>query len=96
MVDDMIDTAGTLVNGATALKERGAKGVYACCSHAVLSGPAIERIQNSCIEELLVLDTVPLTPEKKIDKIKVLSVAPIFAEAIERIYEDVSVSPLFS
>lgn len=96
LVDDMIDTAGTIVNGAAALKERGAKNVYACCSHAVLSGPAIERIQNSCIEELLVLDTVTLPPEKRIDKIKILSVAPIFAEAIDRIYEDVSVSPLFS
>ena len=96
LVDDMIDTAGTIVNGAKALKERGAKNVFACCSHAVLSGPAIERIQNSVIEELLVLDTVPLTPEKQIDKIKVLSVAPIFAEAIDRIYEDVSVSPLFN
>lgn len=95
LVDDMIDTAGTIVNGAKALKERGAKSVFACCSHGVLSGPAIERIQDSVIEELLVLDTVPLTPEKQIDKIKVLSVAPIFAEAIERIYEDVSVSPLF-
>ncbi len=96
LVDDMIDTAGTIVNGAAALKERGAKNVYACCSHAVLSGPAIERIQNSCIEELLVLDTVTLPLEKRIDKIKILSVAPIFAEAIDRIYEDVSVSPLFS
>ncbi len=96
LVDDMIDTAGTIVNGAKALKERGAKNVFACCSHAVLSGPAIERIENSCIEELLVLDTVTLPPEKRIDKIKILSVAPIFAEAIDRIYEDVSVSPLFS
>ncbi len=96
LVDDMIDTAGTIVNGAAALKERGAKNVYACCSHAVLSGPAIERIENSCIEELLVLDTVTLPTEKRIDKIKILSVAPIFAEAIDRIYEDVSVSPLFS
>lgn len=95
LVDDMIDTAGTIVNGAKALKDRGAKSVFACCSHAVLSGPAIERISDSVIEELLVLDTVPLTPEKQIDKIKVLSVAPIFAEAIDRIYEDVSVSPLF-
>ncbi len=96
LVDDMIDTAGTIVNGAQALKDRGAKSVYACCSHAVLSGPAIERIKNSVIEELLVLDTVPLTPEKQIDKIKVLSVAPIFAEAIDRIYENVAVSPLFN
>ena len=96
LVDDMIDTAGTIVNGAQALKDRGAKSVYACCSHAVLSGPAIERIQNSVIEELLVLDTVPLTEEKQIDKIKVLSVAPVFAEAIDRIYENMAVSPLFN
>ena len=96
LVDDMIDTAGTIVNGAQALKDRGAKSVYACCTHPVLSGPAIERIQNSAIEELLVLDTVPLTPEKQIDKIKVLSVAPVFADAIDRIYENVAVSPLFN
>jgi GH25 family lysozyme M1 (1,4-beta-N-acetylmuramidase) len=80
----------------TRLKERGAKRVFACCTHPVLSGPAIERIQNSAIEELLVLDTVPLTPEKQIDKIKVLSVAPVFADAIDRIYENVAVSPLFN
>ena len=79
-----------------ALKKRGAKKVCACCTHPVLSGPAIERIQNSCIEELVVLDTVPLTEEKKLEKIKVLSAADIFAEAIERIYEDVSVSTLFN
>ena len=94
LVDDMIDTAGTIVNGAKALIERGAKKVYACCTHAVLSGPAIERIQNSCIHELVVLDTVPLPEEKQIDKIKVLSSTPVFAEAIERIYEDISVSTL--
>jgi len=94
LVDDMIDTAGTIVNGAKALVERGAKKVYACCTHAVLSGPAIERIQNSCIHELVVLDTVPLPEEKQIDKIKVLSSTPVFAEAIERIYEDISVSTL--
>ena len=96
LVDDMIDTAGTIVNGAKALVERGAKKVYACCTHPVLSGPAIERIQDSPISELLVLDTVPLTPEKQIDKIKVLSAANIFAEAIDRIYEDISVSELFN
>ncbi len=94
LVDDMIDTAGTIVNGAKALMERGAKKVYACCTHAVLSGPAIERIQNSCIHELVVLDTVPLPEEKRIDKIKVLSSTPVFAEAIERIYEDISISTL--
>ena len=96
LLDDMIDTAGTIVNSAKALKERGAKNVYACCTHAVLSGPAIERIQDSVIDELVVLDTVPLTEEKKIDKIKTISVAHVFGEAIERIYEDLSVSTLFS
>jgi len=95
LVDDMIDTAGTICNSAQALKERGAKKVFACCTHAVLSGPAIERIRDSVIDELVVLDTVPLTEEKKLDKIKVLSVANVFGEAIERIYEDLSVSTLF-
>ena len=95
LLDDMIDTAGTIVNSAQALRDRGAKKVYACCTHAVLSGPAIERIEKSVIDELVVLDTVPLTEEKKIDKIKVLSVANVFGEAIERIYEDLSVSTLF-
>ncbi|MBE7031236.1 MAG: ribose-phosphate pyrophosphokinase [Ruminococcaceae bacterium] len=95
LVDDMIDTAGTITQGAQALVDRGAKKVYACCTHGVLSGPAIERIQNSVIDELVILDTVPLPPEKQIDKIKVLSVAPVFGEAIERIYEDLSVSTLF-
>lgn len=95
LVDDMIDTAGTLVQGATALMNNGAKEVYACATHGVLSGPAIERIQNSPIKELVITDTVPLTLEKQIDKIRVLSVAPIFAEAIDRIYEDLPVSTLF-
>jgi len=95
LVDDLIDTAGTLCNGSRALKERGAKEVYACATHGVLSGPAIERIQESPIDELVVLDTVVLSPEKQIEKIKTLSVAHVFAEAIERIYEDLSVSTLF-
>ncbi len=95
LVDDMIDTAGTITNGAKALADYGAKEVYACCTHPVLSGPAIERINDSPIKELLVLDTITLPEEKKIDKIKTLSVAPVFAEAIERIYEDLSVSTLF-
>ena len=95
MVDDMIDTAGTITVGAEALKKNGAKAVYACCTHAVLSGPAIERLKASCIEQLVVLDTVPLTKEHTLDNIKVLSVAPICAEAITRIYEDISVSPLY-
>ncbi|MCH4200887.1 ribose-phosphate diphosphokinase, partial [Clostridium tyrobutyricum] len=95
LVDDMIDTAGTITNGANSLIERGAKEVYACCSHAVLSGPAIERIENSSIKELVMLNTINLPQEKMLDKFKVLSVAPVFAEAIRRIYEDISVSKLF-
>ena len=96
LVDDMIDTAGTITNGANALMDLGAKEVYACCTHAVLSGPAVERIQKSAIKELVTLNTVRISEEKRLDKIKVLSVAPIFAEAIKRIYEDMSVSKLFS
>lgn len=89
ILDDMIDTAGTLCNGAKAIVEiGGATEVYACATHAVLSGPAIERIQNSVIKELVLLDTVPLTEEKKIDKFTVLPTAPVFAEAIARIYND--------
>ena len=96
LVDDMIDTAGTITNGANALVERGAKKVFACCTHGVLSGPALERIEASAISELVMLDTVPLTEDKKSDKIKVLTAAPVFGEAIRRIYEDVSVSTLFN
>ncbi len=95
MVDDMIDTAGTITHGAHALMERGAKEVYACCTHPVLSGPAIERLEASPIKELVVLDTIQLPAEKKLDKIRVLSVADLFAEAIKRVYLDISVSPLF-
>jgi len=96
LVDDLIDTGGTIVNGADALIEAGAKEVYACCTHAVLSGPAIQRIQDSAIKEMVVLNTIPLTGEKRIDKIKTLSVAGVFAEAIERIYGDISISTLFT
>ena len=96
LVDDLIDTAGTLVHAAEALVERGgATEVYACASHGVLSGPAIERIKESPIKELTILDTIPLTSEKKLDNINVLSVAPVFTEAIARIYEETSVSTLF-
>lgn len=95
MTDDIIDTAGTIVNGAQALLERGAKEVYACATHPVLSGPAIERIVNSELKELIITNTIPLTPEKRIDKIRVLSVAPLIGEAIIRIHEDLSVSKLF-
>ena len=95
LLDDMIDTAGTITNGAQALADRGAKAVYACCTHGVLSGPAIERIQNSPIEELLTLDTIVIPEERRIPKIKTISVASLFAEAIRRIYNDTSLSELF-
>lgn len=95
MCDDMIDTAGTITGGAEALIKRGAKSVSACCTHAVLSGPAVERIEKSPIDELVTTNTIPLAPEKRIDKIKVLSVAPIIGEAILRIHLDHSVSELF-
>lgn len=95
LVDDMIDTAGTITNGANALIERGAKEVYACCTHAVLSGPAIERIKNSAIKELVMLNTINLPENKILNNFKILSIAPVFAEAIRRIYEDISVSKLF-
>lgn len=95
LVDDMIDTAGTICNAANALKERGAKEVYACCTHPVLSGPAIERIQKSAIEELVALNTICLPKEKRIDKIKVLSIATLFADAIRRIHSDMPLSKLF-
>ena len=96
LVDDMIDTAGTLCNGAAAIIEKGgALEVTAAATHGVLSGPAIERIADSPIKELILLDTVPVTGERKLDKMTILSVAPLFAEAIERIYEDKPVSPMF-
>ncbi len=95
LVDDMIDTAGTLCNAARAIMDKGAKEVNACATHAVLSGPAIERIKESPIKELVLLDTIPLAPEKRLDNFTILPVAPLFAEAIERIYEDKPVSPMF-
>ena len=95
ILDDMIDTAGTLCNAADGLKAYGAKDIYACCTHPVLSGPAIERIQNSSIKEVIVLDTIPLSERKKIDKITVLSTDEIFASAITKIFEGDSVSVLF-
>lgn len=96
MFDDMVDTGGSICGAANALVEiGGAKEVYACASHGVLSGPAIERLEKSAIKEAVFLDTIPLRPDCKCDKIKLLSVAPMFAEAIERIYEEVSISKLF-
>ena len=96
LVDDMIDTAGTLCNAAAAIMERGAISVTACATHGVLSGPAIQRLQDSVLEEIVMLDTIPLPKEKQLDKITMLPVAPTFAEAIERIYEEKPVSPMFN
>ncbi|MDD3223331.1 MAG: ribose-phosphate pyrophosphokinase [Clostridium sp.] len=95
MVDDMIDTAGSITGGANALIKLGATEVYACCTHAVLSGPAIERLENSVIKQVVVLDTIPFKKDVQCSKIKVLSVSSIFAEAIRRIYEEISVSKIF-
>ena len=95
LVDDMVDTAGTITNAANAMKDMGAVDVYACATHPVLSGPAIERIEKSAIKEMVLLNTVPLTPEKQIDKIKTLSVAPMFAEAMIRIFTNTSLNGLF-
>ena len=97
LLDDIVDTAGSLCGAAKAISEiGGAKKVYACATHGVLSGPTIERIENSCIEELLLLDTIPYPTDKPAcSKIKYISTAPVFAEAIRRIYEEVSISNLF-
>ncbi|QSZ27468.1 ribose-phosphate pyrophosphokinase [Aceticella autotrophica] len=95
LVDDLIDTAGTLVQGAEALIEKGAKEVYACATHGVLSDHAVDKIANSPIKELIITDTIPLPESKKISNIKVKSTAPLLAEAIKRIYEGMSVSKLF-
>lgn len=95
LIDDIIDTAGTITLAANALVENGATEVYACCTHPVLSGPAIERIQNSNIKELVVTNSIALGEEKKIGKLKQLSVAPLIGEAIIRVHEEQSVSTLF-
>jgi ribose-phosphate pyrophosphokinase len=95
IIDDIIDTAGTIVLATEAILERGAKEVYAACTHPVLSGPALDRIKNSGIKQLVATDTIPLKPEKMLDKIEVLSVAPVIGEAIYRIHHEQSVSKLF-
>jgi len=96
ILDDMIDTAGTLTQAAQALKDHGASNVYACATHGVLSGPAMDRINASVIEKVVITDTVPLADKAELsDKIRVLSVAELLAEAIRRIHEDESVSSLF-
>ena len=96
LIDDIIDTAGTITAAANAMIEHGAKEVYACCTHPVLSGPAIERIQNSKIKELVVTNTIPLLEEKRIQKITQLSVGPLLAKSIIHVHEQRSVSKLFN
>lgn len=95
IIDDIVDTAGSLVEGAKALERMGAKEVYACCTHAILSDPAVDRINKSNIKELIITNSIPLTKEKESEKIKALSVAKAFGEAIIRVYTNTSVSGLF-
>ena len=95
IADDMIDTAGTLIQAVDALRREGARRILACAVHGVLSGPAIARIQESVLEEVIITNTIPLTPERQMSKIRVLSVAPLLAEAIRRIHDEESVSTLF-
>tara|TARA_B100002051_G_scaffold123690_1_gene117840 strand:- start:1973 stop:2746 length:774 start_codon:yes stop_codon:yes gene_type:complete len=95
LIDDMIDTGGTIVGAAELLAEKGAKEVFACTTHGVFSDPAIERIQNSVIKEVAMTNTLPLPEDKQISKIKVLSVAQIIASALDAVFEDTSVSEIF-
>ncbi|RJG20969.1 ribose-phosphate diphosphokinase [Paenibacillus thiaminolyticus] len=95
IIDDIIDTAGTIVLGANALVKAGVKDVYACCTHPVLSGPAMERLENSPFKEVIVTDTIPIKHKNPSSKLKVLSVAPLMGEAIIRVHEELSISKLF-
>ncbi|CAM1381634.1 ribose-phosphate diphosphokinase [Fretibacterium fastidiosum] len=95
LVDDIIDTAGTICNAAAGLKERGCRRVFACATHAVLSGPAMERIEKSVIEKLIFSDTIPMPEAKRSSRVQQLSIAPLFAEAIMRVHSERSVSSLF-
>jgi ribose-phosphate pyrophosphokinase len=95
LIDDMIDTGGTIVAAADQLKARGASEIYAACTHGVFSGPAIDRLKNSVISKVVTTNTLPLPPEKQLDKIEVLSVAGIIADAIDAVFEDTSVSEIF-
>ncbi|GAI03504.1 unnamed protein product, partial [marine sediment metagenome] len=94
-VDDEIDTAGSLVNTVSVLMERGAKEIYACCTHPVFSDPAIQRITSCPVKEVIVTDTIPVTGDKKLDKITVLPIAPLLGEAIQRIHSGQSIGAMF-
>lgn len=95
LVDDMIDTAGTITSAASLLRERGAREVFVVATHAVLSGPAVDRLKNSEIRRVVVTDTLPITDEKRFDALEVVSIAPVIAEALDAVFEDTSVSELF-
>ncbi|HZG87553.1 ribose-phosphate diphosphokinase [Paenibacillus sp.] len=95
VIDDIIDTAGTITLGANALKKAGAKAVYACCTHAVLSGPAMKRLEESPIEEVVITNTIPVNHPEPCTKLRTLSVAPLMGEAIIRVHEELSISKLF-
>jgi ribose-phosphate pyrophosphokinase len=95
IIDDIIDTAGTVVKGASALKKNGAKDIIVACTHALLSGNALKNLSDKSIVEIVATDTIQLVPEKKLDKIKILSVANLFGEAINRIHNEESISTLF-
>jgi ribose-phosphate pyrophosphokinase len=95
LLDDMIDTAGTIVSAADLLIERGASGVWAMATHGLFSGPAVDRLKNSKLEKVVITNTLPLPPEKQFDKVEVLTVAPVIAKAISAVFEDTSVSEIF-
>jgi ribose-phosphate pyrophosphokinase len=95
MFDDMIDTAGTIVNAAAALKEKGARVVYACCTHPVFSDNALQRINDSSIEQVIVGNTVPVEGKQPLDKVRTISIAPLIGEAVRRVHNNLSVSSLF-
>ncbi|MEF3331264.1 MULTISPECIES: ribose-phosphate diphosphokinase [Oceanobacillus] len=95
LIDDLIDTAGTLISAADALVDRGAEEIYACCTHPVLSGPAVERIKSSIIKELVITNSIYLPEEKQINKITSLTIAPLLADAVLRVHNNASVSVLF-
>jgi ribose-phosphate pyrophosphokinase len=96
ILDDEVDTGGSLVNVVNALRDRGVKEIYSCCTHAVLSGPAIQRISSCHVKEVVITDTIPLTPAKRMEKVKVLSMAPLLGEAIHRIHTGMSIGAMFA
>ena len=95
MIDDMIDTAGTITQGAELLMDKGAKSVIGAATHGLLSGPAVDRLKNSQFEKVFICDTLPIPPEKQFDKLEILPTAPLLADAIRAVFQDTSVSHIF-